>query len=115
MALKHAFALLSATVPAFAGRNPEEECAVSSGQIGEVAYRFFSRGRNCATMSDLGAIEAALHDRFKILDAEDIPDPVCKSFNRDGGWEGWVLYGRAGVVDLTEYCGPSIHGDRDEL
>jgi hypothetical protein len=59
-------------------------------------------------MSEIGTIEGALHHNFKRLDEDEIPTSACTKFDEGGSWEGYVLYGRLGEVDLTSYCGPEI-------
>jgi hypothetical protein len=49
----------------------------------------------------------------------EIPSSDCIKFDEGGPWQGWVLFGRKGEVDLTLYCGPQIElgqgGSRYEL
>jgi hypothetical protein len=60
-------------------------------------------------MSEIGTIEGALYHNFQELDEDEIPTSACTKFDEGGSWEGYVLYGRLGEVDLTSYCGPEIH------
>ena len=100
----YAFATLTA---ASSGRDPQY-CAVVSGSYENIAYRYFAHSKNCATMSQADTIEQALHHRLGQLDAGDIPSSDCVKFNEGGPLEGWVLFGRLGEVELTQYCGPRI-------
>jgi hypothetical protein len=84
------------------------DCAVSSGSFGKVAFRYHAHSKNCATMSESGLIESALYHNFQQLDEDEIPTSACIKFDEGGSWEGYVLYGRLGEVDLTGCCGPKI-------
>lgn len=59
-------------------------------------------------MSQVGEIEQALYHNFQTQDEDDIPVSECLKFDEGGDWEGFVLYGRLGEVDLTGYCGPQV-------
>lgn len=101
-------ALATATKP-----NNSNECAVTDGRIGEVAYRYYSNGPNCAKNSDLGGIESSIYHNLQRLDAADMPDCRCIKFDQDGDREEWLMYGPAGKVDLASYCGPVLDGRLD--
>jgi hypothetical protein len=57
-------------------------------------------------MLQADAIKDELHQTFQKLDVDDIPSSECIKFDEGGSWEGWLLYGRLGEVNLTQYCGP---------
>lgn len=59
-------------------------------------------------MSQADTIEQVLHNKLEKLDAGDIASSDCVKFDEGGPLEGWVLFGRLGDVDLTQYCGPRI-------
>lgn len=95
-----------------------QDCAVSSGSFGGVAYRYYAIGPNCAPKSHVGTIEGALHSELMRLETEGmISTSHCVHFDPDGGWDGWVLFGRLGEVNLAEYCGPSTFAkdEKDEI
>jgi hypothetical protein len=101
--------MYSLATPASAGsHHNSRDCAVSSGSFGKVAFRYYVHSKHCATMSEIGTIEGALYHDFQELDEDDIPTSACTKFDEGGSWEGYVLYGRLGEVDLTRYCGPEI-------
>lgn len=100
----HSFIAIAA---ASSDRGPQE-CAVSHGSFDDIAYRYFARSKNCAKMSQVEVIENMLHRNFERLDPENIPSSDCIKFDEGGEWEGWLLYGRLGEVDLAQYCGPQI-------
>lgn len=104
-------AIIPTLIAGAVANNPD--CAVSSSTSGPIAYRYYARGRNCASNSDLERIESALHNKFNQLDSEDLRKPECVQFDVGGPWQGWVLYGRAGEVDLAHYCGPSMARTRE--
>lgn len=70
-------------------------------------------------MSDLGRIESSIYHNFQQLDSEAMSSSNCVLFDEGGAWEGWLLYGPVGDVDLAHYCGPRLvlEGveDRSEL
>ena len=113
--MKLAISLASALAALATAKNPNNsnQCAVTDGRIGEVAYRYYSNGPNCAKNSDLGGIESSIYHNLQRLDAADISDCRCVQFDQDGDWEGWLMYGPAGKVDLTSYCGPVLDGRLD--
>jgi hypothetical protein len=90
--------------------NNSNDCAVTDGRIDLVAYRYYSNGPKCATNSDLGDIESSIYHNLQRLDAADMPDCRCMKFDQGGPWEGWLMYGPAGNVDLASYCGPVLDG-----
>jgi hypothetical protein len=98
-----------ATLVSAGSHHNSEDCAVSSGAFGKVAFRYYAHSKDCATMSEIGTIEGALYHNFQELDEDEIPTSACTKFDEGGSWEGYVLYGRLGEVDLTSYCGPEIH------
>lgn len=99
---------IATVATALTGKSDPDDCVVSSGSYGNVAYRYFSRGANCATRSEIGAIEGVLHHLFDRLDPDEIPESRCIKWDEDGTRDGWLLYGIAGKVDLTGYCGPRL-------
>lgn len=111
--------LLANILPAIGAKSPEtEDCAVSSGSFGNVAYRYHAAGPNCAPKKQIGMIEGALYHELTRLDAEGaITGSNCVHFDPDGGWDGWVLFGHLDEVTLEEYCGPSTprNGGKDEI
>ena len=84
------------------------DCAISHGSFDNIAYRYFARSKNCAKMSQVEVIEEELRLNLQRLDLEDVPASDCIKFDEGGEWEGWLLYGRLGEVDLAQYCGPRI-------
>lgn len=84
------------------------ECAISHGSFDNIAYRYFAQSKNCAKMSQVDSIEQALRQNFQRLDSKDTPSSDCIKFDEGGGWEGWLLYGRLGEVNLAQYCGPRL-------
>jgi hypothetical protein len=90
--------------------NNSNDCAVTDGRIDLVAYRYYSNGPRCATNSDFGGIEDSIYHSLQRLDAVDIPGCRCMKFDQGGPWEGWLMYGPAGKVDLASYCGPVLDG-----
>jgi hypothetical protein len=103
--LTSAFAAL-----ATAKKPNSNECAVTDGRVHEVAYRYYSNGPKCARNSDLGDIEGSIYYNLQRIDAAEIPDCRCVKFDQGGAWDGWLMYGMAGKVDLTRYCGPRLDG-----
>ena len=105
-ALTHAFAALATA------KKPDKsnECAVSDGSVHGVAYRYYSNGPKCARNSEVGSIEGSIYHNLLRLDATEFPDCRCVKYDRGGAWEGWLLYGALGKVDLAGYCGPTIDG-----
>lgn len=99
-------AIIPTLIAGAVANNPD--CAVSSSTSGPMAYRYYARGRNCASNSDLERIESVLHNKFYQLDLESLRDFKCVQFDVGGPWQGWVLYGHAGEVDLAKYYGPSL-------
>jgi hypothetical protein len=93
--------------------NNSNDCAVTDGRIDLVAYRYYSNGPNCAKNSDSGGIESSIYHNLQRLDAADMPHCRCINFDQDGDWEGWLMYGPAGNVDLASYCGPVLDGRLD--
>ena len=59
-------------------------------------------------MAQADAVEQVLHEKLGRLDADEIPSSDCAKLDEGGPLEGWVLFGRLGEVELTQYCGPSI-------
>jgi hypothetical protein len=105
---------LTATFAAFAtAKKPDNsnECAVTDGRVQEVAYRYYSNGPNCAKNSDLGVIESSIYYNLQLIDSAEIPNCRCVKFDRGGAWDGWLMYGMAGKVDLTRYCGQRLDGE----
>jgi hypothetical protein len=90
--------------------NKNDECAVIMGSEYGVAYHYFSTGRNCATNSQVGSIEDSIFHNLQRVDSADIPECTCVKYDQGGDWEGWLMYGPEGKVDLSRYCGPSISG-----
>jgi hypothetical protein len=111
----YSFAVLAS---ANSGRNPQE-CAVATGSYENISYRYYARSKDCATMSQVDDIKDALHHKLSRLNVNEIPSSDCIKFDEGGPWQGWVLFGRKGEVDLTLYCGPQIElgqgGSRYEL
>jgi len=97
-----------ATLAAASSDRGPLECAVASGSYGQIAYRYFAHAKDCAKMSQKGNIERALHQEFDRLEEDEIPSSNCIRFDEGGSWEGWLLFGRLGEVDLAQYCGPRI-------
>jgi hypothetical protein len=98
-------ALATATKP-----NNSNDCAVTDGRIDSVAYSYYSNGPNCAKNSGLGSIEDSIYHNLLRLDSADVPDCRCVKFDQGGAWEGWLMFGPAGIIDLTGYCGPVLDG-----
>lgn len=90
--------------------NKPDECAVSHGRIDGLAYRYYSYGPKCAQNSDLGSIESSIFHNLLQLEGAEIPGCSCVKYDHGGAWDGWLLYGKAGEVDLARYCGPMIDG-----
>jgi hypothetical protein len=108
--LKSTFAAL---VTAKDNTNNSNDCAVTDGRMDLVAYRYYSNGLKCATNSDLGGIESSIYHSLQRLETTGIPDCRCMKFDQGGPWEGWLMYGPAGKVDLASYCGPVLDGRLD--
>lgn len=85
-----------------------------TGSYQDMAYRYHSRSKNCATMSQANSIKDELYQAFQRLDTEDVPSSTCIKFDEGGSWEGWLLYGRKGEVKLTQYCGPRVEFGKGE-
>jgi hypothetical protein len=101
-------ALATATNP-----NNSNDCAVTDGKIDSVAYSYYSNGPNCAKNSDLGGIEDSIYHNLQPLDAAELSDCRCLKFNQGGAWEGWLMFGPAGIIDLAGFCGPVLDGRLD--
>jgi hypothetical protein len=110
--MKLAIPLTSAFAALATAKKPDNsnECAVTDGRVHEVAYRYYSNGPKCARNSDLGDIEGSIYYNLQRIDAAEIPDCRCVKFDQGGAWDGWLMYGMAGKVDLTRYCGPRLDG-----
>jgi hypothetical protein len=93
--------------------NNSNDCAVTDGRIEQVAYRYYSNGPNCAKNSELGSIEDSIHHNLLRLDSDDVPNCRCVKFDQGSAWEGWLMSGPAGIIDLAEYCGPVLDGKLD--
>lgn len=76
---------------AFQSESHPDDCAVFTGSLGNVKYRYFSRGANCATNADSEAIQDDLHHRFQQLDADSIPDSQCIKYDEGGAWDGCCM------------------------
>jgi hypothetical protein len=108
-----------ATLTAASSNRGSQDCAVVSGSYENIAYRYHTHSKNCATISQADTIEQVFHRELGRLDPDDIPSSDCVKFDEGGPLQGWVLFGRSGEVDLTRYCGPGIGfgkgKSRDEL
>ena len=65
-------------------------------------------------MLQADTIKDELHQTFQKLDVDDIPSSECIKFDEGGSWEGWLLYGRLGEANLTQYCGPRVELGKGE-
>ncbi|KAG9533649.1 hypothetical protein KCU93_g390, partial [Aureobasidium melanogenum] len=65
------------------GISDTSSIAVSSGSVQQIAYAYYAAGENCATMSEVGSIEVALHQKLSKLDARSIEEPRSKHCGRD--------------------------------
>lgn len=111
----YAITALTTTLPTFVAANNPTDCATSSGSFGLIAYRYYATGKKCATDSDIGMIEGALYHQLIEIDPDTLTKSQCVEFDEGGSWEGWVLFGRLGEVDLRQYCGPSVRRAKEEL
>jgi hypothetical protein len=64
-------------------------------------------------MSQADAIKDELHRMFQ-TGVDELPSSKCIKFDEGGLWEGWLLYGRLGEVNLTQYCGPRVELGKGE-
>ena len=87
---------------------------MSSGSFDGIAFRYYATPKNCATMSDTGVIESSIYHNFQQLDSRKIPSKNCELFDEGGEWEGWLLYGPEGEVNLADYCGPQLGREGSE-
>lgn len=77
--LTQAFMALATTRP-----NNLDECAVSHGRIGSVAYRYHTHGPKYAKNSELGSIESTLFHNLQQLEEAEIPGCRCVKYDQGG-------------------------------
>jgi len=90
-------------------KSEKRDCAATDGRFGDIAFKYHSTGKDCHTTSELGTIEGAIYHQLMEVHPHSIPETECIRFDHDGTWRGWLLYGPAGKVDLTRYCGEMLN------
>jgi len=114
MRLSSSWAYAFATLAAASSDQGSQDCAVASGSYENIAYRYHAHSKNCATMSQAGAIKDELHRVPQELGLDKIPSSKCIKFDGGGLWEGWSLCGRLGEVRVTQYWGPRVEVGKGE-